>query len=391
MATWARNRHDPASWHLWSGLIDVLKWRKTIAALRNDGDNSATLNRFFTSRHVRDLKLIAGVASWIALILAFVLLSYEMGLLLTEAPGKEIRLSNLLETLGRFGASVGAVFGIGGVVIAWVYRTASVRLGVVDLFACEITTLCRVGTIVDWIAQRIAAFEKDYGTRAVESSGGRADDPATAPPDPPANPLYRFTSSENYFPVFEGNSRDLQLLEADVVTNVTAFYTYMKVSRDYLRRLNELDARPHTRDIPEQLYQIWCNIIYMQFLAYESARQAVDELIEYEPTHTENTITILLTELVAYGFLRKHFKNDDFRFKRLDLRNENYREVAQELRRRIAADHSAVPAPETAEWEKAKALWPELAKRYRDHLGMTIEGIDKNGPGRTHAIADAAA
>ena len=391
MAMRARDRHDPASWNLWRGALDALEWWKTLAALRNDGDNSATLNRFFKSRHVRDLKLIAGMASCVALALALVLLLYEIGLFLTEPPGSKMRPGNWLEALGRFGAAVGAIFGLGGAVIAWVYRTASVRLGVVDLFACEITTLCRVGTIVDWVAQRIAAFETDHGTPAAALPGGGAGDPAASPPAAPASPPYRFISSENYFPVFEGNSQDLQVLEADVVTNVTAFYTYMKVSRDYLRRLGELDARPQPRNLHQEAYQIWCSVIYMQFLAYESARKAIDELIEYEPTHTENTITILLTELVAYSFLRKEFTEGDFRFKRLDLRQEKYREVAKELHAKIVADHSGVSEREREEWERAEALWPELAKRYRDHLGMTIAAIEENGSGRAPVVAAAAA
>lgn len=390
MAARARDRHDRASWNLWGGALGALEWWKTLDALRNDGDNSATLNRFFKSRHVRDLKLIAGMASCIALALALVLLLYEIGLLLTEPQGSKIGPGAWLEAFGRFSASVGAIFGLGGVVITWVYRTASVRLGVVDLFACEITTLCRVGTIVDWIAQRIAAFETEHGPPAAAPSGGGAGDPAASPPAGPASQSYRFISSENYFPVFESNSRDLQILEADVVTNVTAFYTYMKVSRDYLRRLGELDARSQPRDLHQEAYQIWCSIIYMQFLAYESARKAIDELIEYEPTHTENTITILLTELVAYGFLRKEFTEGDFRFKRLDLRQEKYRGVAKQLHAKIVADHSGVSERERDEWERAKALWPELAKRYHDHLGMTIAAIEENGSGRPPVVAAAA-
>jgi hypothetical protein len=55
--------------------------------------------------------------------------------------------------------TIGTLVGVGAVVVAWVYRTASVRLGVVDLFASEITTLCRVGKIVDVAQRSVAAFE----------------------------------------------------------------------------------------------------------------------------------------------------------------------------------------------------------------------------------------
>jgi hypothetical protein len=98
-----------------------------------------------------------------------------------------------------------------GAVLAWAYQSGSVRLGVVDLFACEISTLCRVATVVD-TARRYA---------------GKFDQPPTAPADTagPRPPPYHFASQENYFPVFESNTRDLQTLEARVVINITEFYT----------------------------------------------------------------------------------------------------------------------------------------------------------------------
>ena len=44
------------------------------------------------------------------------------------------------------------VVGVVGAVIAWAYQSGSARLGVIDLFACEISTLCRVATVVDTAA-----------------------------------------------------------------------------------------------------------------------------------------------------------------------------------------------------------------------------------------------
>ena len=122
-------------------------------------------------------------------------------------------------------APLATILGLGGVAIGWVYRTASSRLGIVDLFAYEITTICRVGTIVD-----VVGNYRDRFARATEDGSGNTHDhlltlqAAEAQPHAP----YRFASGENYFPVFEKNSHDLRILEAGVVTNVTAFYTYMK-------------------------------------------------------------------------------------------------------------------------------------------------------------------
>jgi hypothetical protein len=57
-------------------------------------------------------------------------------------------------------------------------------------------------------------------------------------------PPQAFISQENYFPVFESSTRDLQKLEASVVINITAFYTFMKAARDSLRKLVEIAPQP---------------------------------------------------------------------------------------------------------------------------------------------------
>ena len=63
--------------------------------------------------------------------------------------------------------------------------------------------------------------------------------------------------------------------------------------------------------------------MYMQFLAFESARKAVRDLIEFEPNNAENKITIFISELPLYGFLLKHFQKGDLRHARLKLRQKS--------------------------------------------------------------------
>ena len=114
-----------------------------------------------------------------------------------------------------------------------------------------------------------------------------------------------FVSEENYFPVFESNSKDLQALEAQVVIDITAFYTYMKAARDTLRKLSTVpgsasnDFQLSDRDKTLEI------LIKMLFLGFESGRKAVQKLIEYEPTKTDVIIMILITELKCYSFLLK--------------------------------------------------------------------------------------
>ena len=124
--------------------------------------------------------------------------------------------------------------------------------------------------------------------------------------------------------------KDLQQLEADVVDNVTAFYTYMKVMRDSLRKLAEIHPSPTGSLGGDDWHRAVCNVIYMQFLGLESARKAIKELVEFEPTQAEDIFTILLSELVAYGFLREQF-NADLRQRRLEARDEEYRREIPDL------------------------------------------------------------
>jgi hypothetical protein len=341
----AQKQCKTRSWQLLHNIIDLLNLHKTLQGLRESG-TSATLNRLFKSQHVRDLKLIAGVACWISLLM--ILLS------------PLVLVYSGMGFIQKYFTVFGAVLAVSGAVVAWVYRTASVRLGVVDLFASEIMTLCRVGTTVDMVQRSIAAL--GYAGQNDHGKGDIGTD----------DYMHHFTSKEEYFPVFSSNSHDLEVLEADVVTNVTAFYTYMKVVRDYLRKAG--DQHQNATDLQRTTVwrKTWKNIIYMQFLAYETARKAIKDLVEYEPTHVENTIVILLTELVAYRFLLNHFEND-FRAARLNLRLQEYQKIAKELEDKITERNG-----DEAEWDKAIELWPELRNRL-EKLGIQV----RNFPRRT--------
>ena len=67
------NTRNPTGFLL-RDLITLLNLPKTVRSLQAPG-SSATLNRLFQSEHVRDLKLIAGVATWIMVLGAVVVLA----------------------------------------------------------------------------------------------------------------------------------------------------------------------------------------------------------------------------------------------------------------------------------------------------------------------------
>ena len=168
--------------------------------------------------------------------------------------------------------------------------------------------------------------------------------------------------------------KDLQVLEADVVINVTAFYTYMKAFRDQLRALSELGSG---EDSKHQKSAILVNAIYMMFLGYEGARKSIVELIEFEPTQADALVTALVSELRAYRFLTTCFDPDDIRGRRLALREDRYGEFVPPLYEKVM--RGAAP-----DWENARTTAIDLERLYNS-LGFTPK-ITATGP--TVFVAD---
>jgi hypothetical protein len=319
--------------------------------------------------HVEDLRWVAR-ATMLGAILAVSAI-----VIIVPVMGKLCEGSKVYDALVPF--QISAVLAGAGGVFAWCYKTGSERLGIVDLFACEITTLCRVCTVNGLTNTCIASFELD-GTQHDEL-GER---------------FTHFDSSEAYTPVFDANAKELQSLNVKVVTNITAFYTYWKSTRDAFRRLANTQATatavPNIRD--DAWHRAMRNVIYMQFLTLESARKAVRDLIEFEPASAENTIIILLSELPAYRFLLDNFGKDDVRHTRLKLRQDRYQDVVPHVYYRTKTMHKGAiaiatkksPARKNSEklsskesrlqelrrdWDKAHGLLKELETRYRAAIG----------------------
>jgi hypothetical protein len=369
-----------------SGLFSGLSFRALARAMGRvptaeltATESASTLFRFFRSKHVRDLKLIFASALFVLalhLLLVFCLGlgsavysffsqpeapqvalvgQFLVSLPSSDRPGFFARLfTSAGKFLSFFITYVGPGLPIYGVIVGWAYQTASSRLGIVDLFACEISTLCRVGTIFD------------IGKRYVDSyDAGPA--PVRVLPT-----VDKFVSQEEYFPVFDNNSRDLQLLEASVVNNITEFYTYMKAMRDSLRKLADTPAQPAASNAQaaaaasdsDPWHAAMVNVIYLLYLGYESARKAVNDLIEFQPARAERSIIILLTELKCYAFLRKQFTSDDLRRKRLELREAGYRRDIRKLYHEVKA--SAGHSDEL--WIQARETLPVLVSRYNEAL-----------------------
>jgi hypothetical protein len=342
---------------------------KPLASVLRTGDPHATVDRLFRSQHVKDLQVITAT-TLVGLFVVF-LTDVALAILSVERTYATYKgthsfhfwLVLLAVFLASF-TSLAPVLAICGAILTWAYQVGCARLGVVDLFACEISTLCKVATIVDTVRRYVDRFNQPPAE--VAGAGGLH------------MPAHQFTSQENYFPVFENCTRDLQTLEATVVINITEFYTFMKSVRDSLRTLTETRHQPPDLKAPfnqpppvGSWHEAARNVVYMMFLGLESARQAVGELVEFEPEQTERTIVILISELEAYSFLISQFKDpEDMRHKRLILREADYRHLVPVLCDSVKAGTigAAAESQELRAWERAMQLLPELQRRYQSFL-----------------------
>lgn len=355
-------------------------WRAL--TVRDDDDltaqeASSTLFRFFRSKHVVDLKLILTLAlALLSLHFVFATIFSVSGpaiRLFAAAPNPQrdvightldVLATGVLPLLIKYFSPAIPIY---GGVVAWAYLSAGTRLGVVDLFACEISTLCRVGTIFD-IGKRYVTTYESEGTIAEKHAAAKHIAVEHVKDDQSSR---SFVSQENYFPIFDSNSKDLQSLEAVVVAHITEYYTYMKAARDLQRKLVSLDVSQIARSGRKAVdgragedpwHETMADTIYVLFLGYESARKSINELIEFQPACAENIIVILLTELVCFTFLCEYLRTDDLRFRRLQLREDDYNDIVPTLAKKVNALHKE---DNEKYWTPAKRLIWELEARYK--------------------------
>jgi hypothetical protein len=331
-------------------MLFLLKRIRT--GLGHDRYSAATFDRLIHSMHVGDLHWIVNVTVGVAAFAIFVICVIAAVELVAVK-----KLSDALVPATALLAGCGAVLAAVGGIFAWCYQTGASRLGTVDLFACEITTLCRICTI-NGLAD--TCIDKDKLIRMKDQFGD-------------------FASSETYTPFFDANAKELHSLSVKVLTNITAFYTYVKATRDAFRRLAKIQTS-------EGWHRSMCQVMYMQFLAFESARKAVRDLVEFEPNNAENTITILISELPLYRFLLDHFPKGDLRHARLELRLSRYMLVVPQVYRHTEDEHAKYKNVDTArkqlphlaledieelcrDWEKAYEMLGDLKSRYEAAIG----------------------
>ena len=193
-----------------------------------------------------------------------------------------------------------AFLGAALAVIGWAYQAANSRFGVADLFAAEIVTICRVAAVADMMAHYVKLFDAS----------------AKFPP---------FKSTKDYLIAFDSNSKELEVLDGDVIRYVTQFYIYMKAYQDMLER----GADPEHASWRDSAL----TIIYNAFLAFESARQAITVLLDNPVERKEYVLTTLLSELPAYLLLLREIRDTDgVRKQRVESRRDTYRRLIDGIR-----------------------------------------------------------
>src|SRR5262249_34331674 len=172
---------------------------------------ASTLFRFFRSNHVLDLILIFNVG---LVVLLLQILLTVIAIIMGSAAVAAIASAGTRAAITTYGG-----------IWAGTSLTASKRLGVVDLFACEIATLCRLGTIFDVGRMYVEKLKRMKATNAIAA---------------PSAPSSDFVSKEDYFPILATNSEDLQALESLIVSHITEFYTYMNAAHDFMRSIAQI-------------------------------------------------------------------------------------------------------------------------------------------------------
>ena len=313
---------------------------------------TGTFIRLCTSEHLQDLQWIASFAimAWAVgvapLFLYFLLVAYRW-------------FADALH--GGLVAALMQIFSLGGGITAalaailnWVYQTGSNRLGAIDLFGCEISVICRVCLVVDFAKSSVARLaDAKMKSPAVQPQVASSEEEKPK----------QFTSAENYTPVYDENLSAIQFLDAVVVTSVTEFYTYRKTMLDYLRQI------PEQPPGSEKYKQSTRQMIYMQFLMYESGRKAVERLIEFEPNKAESRINIFCSELIVYSCLlgvytepgRQSAGDDEYLLKRLQLREVPYKKDIPELYSEVKRKYEAGDDPH---WQRAGTTADEMWKRF---------------------------
>jgi hypothetical protein len=231
--------------------------------------------------------------------------------------------------------------------LGWVYQTGNQRLGTIDLFASEISTICRTWLVIDFAGREVDLADKIIDPAAEKDQEDHVLPGGRAAENLPEKPV-QISTADAYTPVHDKQLPDLAQFDVGIVTAVTEFYNYREAMIDYWRSRAGATRAKDLQYLERQM-------LYMLYLACEAARIAIGRLIEYEPDKAESIVNILCTEMAAYCYLLRAYDDEDFRGARLRLRLKRYGDIIDGLEAKMKPDE---------QWERARTTMALLKLRY---------------------------
>lgn len=182
-----------------------------------------------------------------------------------------------------------------GAAIYKVWDVMDNRLGTIDLFSSEIMSICRVIALTRMINGYVIWFFHPAFAKYVGES-----------------------RKENYFAIFDCEGHRLGFLSRKAVTQVTAFYTFLKGARDAVALLPPAAEMSECLNSQVQLTIRFTllNIVYLLFLCLEAAYYSLISLIGDEKEAKWKHM--MLRDLaLAYALLTAQMLEGDPRFRYL--------------------------------------------------------------------------
>jgi hypothetical protein len=260
------------------------------------------------SRHNFDLAFVAvvylaAIGSAIAVVVRFGLLNSPN----TTGQGLQI----------LFGA---AVFGTFIELLRRTYDTAVKRLSTIDLFTSEILSIMRVFAAGNIVGEFVRLYDKvDSG----DPDTGRSAPSGSQPSEKSLQSGFADSArKENYFSIFDKNSSDLGSLDPAVVNDITAFYTFLKASRDATGAI-QLWKEPHYDR--SMMKEDVVTIIYLCFLITVHGKLALERLIVSLVNREIVDDIFAGVQLQCFAFLDGILPPGDFRRPRIEQRRKTCR------------------------------------------------------------------
>lgn len=217
-----------------------------------------------------------------------------------------------------------AVFGTFVELIRRLYDTAVKRLATIDLFTSEILSILRIFAAANIIGDFICLNDK-LGVQYAENAKINTSAPI-APKGTLAAGFANSARSENYFAIFEANSSDLGSLIPSAVNDITAFYTFLKASRDGTGAIKLWKEEYYDTSMKQEDV---ISIIFLCFLMTVHGQRALKALCGSPGNLTIIDDIFAGVLLQCYRFLDLKLPQSDYRRPRLKDRQVLCEELAK--------------------------------------------------------------